>query len=71
MRNDLVSQSTPHGFCDIVIWNEHFLPYINQKKCNLSIEIDIFLTFMFINFLVQTLQCAASLIIYLFCKWKY
>ena len=37
------------------------------QKVYLPCKIDSFLTFRLINFIVQTLKCAETLILYLFC----
>ena len=38
-------------------------PYIETKREHIKAKIDLFLNFMFINFLVQILQCRQNLIL--------
>ena len=55
-----------HKICSSLFW---------PKKYTFMAKIDSFIdmTFMLINFLVQTLQlqCTENLIFYLFCQWKH
>ena len=44
---------------------------LTQKSTFCSQNWFFFLTVMLINFLVRTLQCAETLILYLFCQWKH
>ena len=56
----------------LMLWHTKWvlcaLAYFDKKKVHLQAKIDSFLTFMLIvNFLVQTLQCKESFILYLYC----
>ena len=51
-----------------VLWV--FLAYFDPTKTQKVAKIYSFLTYMSINILVWTLQCAETLDLYLFCPWK-
>ena len=40
----------------------HTLAYFDPKKVHLKAKINLFITFMFLNFLVRMLQCTETLI---------